>query len=76
MAYLSQLPNIKINKNVKNVVTWYHKMVKHTNYSLAIADELFECVWPLCGIKSERVKSQNHFDICVKSTWWIYLLQS
>ena len=22
------------------------------------------------------VKSQNHFDICVKSTWWIYLLQS
>ena len=43
-----------------------------SNYSLAIADELFECVWPLCGIKFERVKSQNHFDICVKPTWWIH----
>ena len=23
-----------------------HKMVKHTQ----IADELFECVWPFCGV--------------------------
>ena len=41
---------------------------------MAIVDELFECVSPLCGIKFERVKSQNHFDICVKLTWSIYLL--
>ena len=24
----------------------------------AIADELFECVWPFCGIGAERVKEQ------------------
>ena len=28
-----------------------HKMVKHTqNSSSAIADKLFECVWPFCGV--------------------------
>ena len=28
-----------------------HKMVKHTQKNLsAIADELFECVWPICGV--------------------------
>ena len=57
-------------------MTCSHKTVKHTSYSLAIAEELFGCVWPLCGIKSQRVKSQNHFDIFVKPTWRIYLLQS
>ena len=41
----------------------------HSNYSLPIADELFERVGPLCGIKSEWIKIQNHFDICVKPTW-------
>ena len=29
----------------------FHKMVKHTQtISRQIADELFECVWPFCGI--------------------------
>ena len=34
----------------------YHKMVKHTQtIRWQIADELFECVWPFCGIGAERV---------------------
>ena len=29
----------------------FYKMVKHTQIiCLQIADELFECVWPFCGI--------------------------
>ena len=29
----------------------YHKMVKHTQtIRRQFADELFECVWPFCGI--------------------------
>ena len=28
----------------------------YSNNSSAVADELFECVWPLCGVGSERVK--------------------
>ena len=80
MANLIQLSYIKINKNVKNIVDPLRPDPTNgqtqSNYSLAIADKFFECVWPLWRIKFERVKSQDHFDICVKSTWWIYLLQS
>ena len=43
---------------------------------MAIVDELFECVSPLCGINFERVKSQNQFGISVKLNWVIYLLGS
>ena len=32
-------------------------MVKHSNNSSAVADELFECVWPFCGVGAYRV---NH----------------
>ena len=70
---LSQLSYIKINKNVKNIVT---PLLLIPQNGQTHSHELFECVWPLCGIKFERVNSQNHFDICVKPTWWIYLLQS
>ena len=29
----------------------------HWNNLLAVADELFECVWPFCGIGTLRVKT-------------------
>ena len=33
-------------------------MVKYTQaIRRQIADELFECVWPFCGIGAERVKN-------------------
>ena len=33
-----------------------HKMVKHTQtVCQQIGDELFECVWPFCGVGAERV---------------------
>ena len=36
----------------------YHKMVKHTQtFCWQIAGELFECVWPFCGIGAYRVNS-------------------
>ena len=77
---LSQLSYTNISKNVKNIVNPLRPDPTNgqtqSNYSLAIADELFECVLPLYGIKFKRVKSQNHFDICVKPNCWIYLLQS
>ena len=48
MVNLSQLSYIKINKNVKNVVNPLRPDPTNgqtqSNYSLAIADELFECV--------------------------------
>ena len=31
-------------------------MVKWTQ-TIQIADELFECVWPFCGVGAERVKN-------------------
>ena len=31
----------------------------HLNNSLAIADELFECVWPFCGIGTSRVNFEH-----------------
>ena len=46
------------------------------NYLSAAAVELFKCVWPLCEIKSQRVKSYNHCNIYVKPTWWIYIYLS
>ena len=77
---LSQLSYTNISKNVKNIVNPLRPDPTNgqtqSNYSLAIADELFECVLPLYGIKFKRVKSQNHFDICVKPNCSIYLLQS
>ena len=34
-------------------------MVKHTQtIRRQFADELFECVWPFCGIGAERVKEE------------------
>ena len=34
-----------------------HKMVKH------ITEELFECVWPFCGVGVQRVKAgRNIFN--------------
>ena len=33
-------------------------MVKHTETNrLRIADELFECVWPFCGVGAYRINS-------------------
>ena len=29
----------------------------HSNNSLAFADELFDCVWPFCGVGSLSVKN-------------------
>ena len=38
-------------------------MVKHTQtICRRIADELFECVWPFCGIGVERDIMQNFFS--------------
>ena len=35
----------------------FHKMVKHTQtIRWQFANELFECVWPFCGIGASRVK--------------------
>ena len=28
----------------------------HANNSLAVADELFEFVWPFCGVGAEKLK--------------------
>ena len=40
----------------------YQKMVKHTQTIPGqIADELFECVWPFCGIGAYRVKDSCKF---------------
>ena len=34
-----------------------NKVAKHTQtIRRQFADELFECVWPFCGIGAERVK--------------------
>ena len=32
----------------------------HSNNSLAVADELFECVWPFCGFDAESVKPHKN----------------
>ena len=32
----------------------------HSNNLSALADELFECVWPFCGVDALRVKRQPH----------------
>ena len=34
--------------NIINEMVYVHKMVKPK--FLAVADELFECVWPFCGV--------------------------
>ena len=35
-------------------------MVKHTQtIRPQIADELFECVWPFCGIRAWRIKTES-----------------
>ena len=31
----------------------------HSNNLSAVADELFECVWPFCGVDTERVKIKS-----------------
>ena len=39
-------------------------MFKHTQkIRRQKADELFECVWPLCGIGAERVKTKKTMNI-------------
>ena len=35
---------------IENFKRQYHKMVRHSTIRRQIADELFECVWPFCGI--------------------------
>ena len=32
----------------------------HLNSSLATADELFESVWPFCGVGAQRVKTLSN----------------
>ena len=40
----------------------FHKMVKHPKtIRWQIADELFECVWPFCGIGALRVKKKRKY---------------
>ena len=39
----------------------------HTNNSSARADEMFECVWPFCGVGTSRVKKETIRDIVQKS---------
>ena len=37
-------------------------MIKHTqNNSSATVDELFDCVWPLCWVRAQRVNI-NYFE--------------
>ena len=38
----------------------------HSNDSSTVVDELFECVWPFCGVGAWRVKATKHF---LKSGW-------
>ena len=40
----------------------------HSNNSSAVTNELFECVWPFCGIGSWRVKITEH-------KWILYFLE-
>ena len=35
----------------------------HLNSSSALADELFECVWPFCGVGAQRVKCFTNGDL-------------
>ena len=66
----------------------FHKMVKHPKtIRWQIADELFECVWPFCGIGALRVKPssaftktpfvssfdypQTSFEKCLHNPWFI-----
>ena len=45
-------------------------MIKHTQtIRRQIADELFECVWPFCGIGSSRVKSQMEASLLKDGTF-------
>ena len=41
-------------------------MAKHTQtIRRQFAEELFECVWPFCGIGAESVKHINMYLICI-----------
>ena len=48
----------------------------HSNNSPAVADELFECVWPFCGIGTSRVNFKNikggWKSMCRKVQSWSY----
>ena len=55
------LPEFEILENLVNSDKPFkrqsHKMVKHTQtIRRQFADELFECVWPICRIATQRVK--------------------
>ena len=42
---------VKARENALPFKHQFHKMVKHTEtIRRQFADELFECVWPFCGI--------------------------
>ena len=46
------------------------QMVKHTQtVCRQFADELFECVWPFCGVGAEKVKTKNKWLTVNLSVW-------
>ena len=48
-------------------------MVKHTQAIYRqIADELFECVWPLCEIGATRVEYIPAFELAWRKNWIIF----
>ena len=46
----------------------------HSNNLSAIADELFECVWPFCGVGAERVNIYKLLilELLLKSINYLY----
>ena len=66
-----------------------HKMVKHTQtIPWLAADELFECVWPFCGVGTQRVHHRHQAigkpselmfcNLCFSQLsyfwlWWIWI---
>ena len=41
---------------------WSFKRQTQSNNSWAVADELFECVWPFCVVTAERAKETFKFN--------------
>ena len=54
-------------------------MVKHTQTiadSIAVTDELFDCVWPFCGVGSWRVKVTLIFPRNPVKIWYVTWLEA
>ena len=57
-----------------------NKMAKHSDNSSAVADKLFECVWPFCEVGAKRIKKTPQIlalkkeNLYLKITVLIYLI--